>query len=645
MSGIAGIVRLDGRGVTRRELERVANALRQYGPDKYGVIAQDNVGLVHALMRMTPEDRYDHQPSRGAGGTMITADLRIDNRDELLGHLSLKPQLVAEWSDARLLLFAWEKVGDRIFSMLRGPFAVAIWDSSKRSLTLARDHLGLNVLMWHRDKRSFAFATMPNGLFAFENVQRELREEKIADFLVLNHADHAGTIYRNIFRIPPAHLMRVGSDGSLVLQRYWSLREITQVRLKSDAAYADGLREQLDRAVRRQMRSLHPVGALMSGGLDSSSVVALAARAFAEKKQRLPAFTGVPRRGFDGPVPNGSYADETPFVEAVKNKLGNVDVHYVRNDECDDFVGLERFFVALNGPVRNPSNFGWTLGVLEEADRQNCRVLLGGLHGNYTISWDGWSQTVSHLLRGRFLLAHRQWQLYYRSTPFSRSAAFKKLFIDPLVPLPVGSWFDRRRRLNRTAAWQDHSPIRTDFAEAVAVDRRARKMGHDFLYRVRRNERARGLGQVDYLGDWHAAEKAVTGVEVRDPTADIDVVSYCFGIPSEQFLAEGIDRSLVRRAMWGLLPEAVLTNRSRGVQGADWYEKLAADREALSRQVAAFSRSPLARKMIDLPRLETAIRTWPHDGWERPDVFREYNLALTRGIAGARFLQWFESAN
>ena len=172
MSGIAGIVRFDDRPVRRQELERVANALHQYGPDKDGVIAQDNVGLVHALMRMTPEDRYDHQPTRGAGGTMITADLRIDNRDDLLRRLSLNRQLVAEWSDARLLLFAWEKAGDRIFSMLRGPFAVAIWDGSKRSLTLARDHLGLNVLMWHLDKNYFAFATMPNGLFSFYYVQR-----------------------------------------------------------------------------------------------------------------------------------------------------------------------------------------------------------------------------------------------------------------------------------------------------------------------------------------------------------------------------------------------------------------------------------------------------------------------------------------
>src|SRR4029078_10018531 len=103
MSGIAGIVRFDDRSVRRQELERVANALHQYGPDKDGVIAQDNFGLVHVLMRMTPEDRYDHQPTRGAGGTMITADLRIDNRDDLLGRLSLHRHHRAESIHTRAL--------------------------------------------------------------------------------------------------------------------------------------------------------------------------------------------------------------------------------------------------------------------------------------------------------------------------------------------------------------------------------------------------------------------------------------------------------------------------------------------------------------------------------------------------------------
>ena len=90
MSGIAGLVRFDGRPVMRRELERTANALKQYGPDRVDIITKENIGLVHALMRMTPEDRFDHQPHRGASGSIITADLRLDNRDELLARFGIR---------------------------------------------------------------------------------------------------------------------------------------------------------------------------------------------------------------------------------------------------------------------------------------------------------------------------------------------------------------------------------------------------------------------------------------------------------------------------------------------------------------------------------------------------------------------------
>jgi asparagine synthase (glutamine-hydrolysing) len=645
MSGIAGLVRFDGRTVMRRELERAANALNQYGPDRVEIIAKENVGFVHALMRMTPEDRFDRQPQRGASASIITADLRLDNRDELFTRVGIARPEATEWPDSRLLLAGWEKFGDNIWSLLRGPFAAAIWDSRSRSLTLARDHLGLNVVMWHKAKHFFAFASMPNGLFALDEVPRELCEEKFADFLVLNHADHITTMYRNVFRIPPAHVLHVKPDGSVKQHRYWSPADIKPVRLSSDAAYADGLRECLDLAVRRQMRSLYPVGCLLSGGLDSSSVSMLAARALNERNQQLIAFTGVPRHDFDGAVPDGCYADETPYVDAIQKQAGNIDVEYVRNDECDDFAQLDRFFIALDGPVRNPTNFGWMVAILLRARTKGRRVLLSGLYGNYTISWNGWSQTVGHLLHGRLLLAYRQWQLYYRSTSYSRWVALRKLFVEPVTPARLGDWADRRRHPARIAPWQDHAPIRADFAAMMGVDGRAKKVGHDFLYRMRPDERAKGLAQIDYIGDWHAAEKAVTGVEVRDPTADMDVVCYCFGVPPEQYLAEGIDRSLIRRAMWGLLPEIVLTNRLSGLQGADWHEKLESQRSQLAFEIAEFSKSPLARKAIDLVRLQDAIRNWPKGGWHTAEVFREYNLALTRGIAGGRFLRWIESAN
>jgi asparagine synthase (glutamine-hydrolysing) len=645
MSGIAGLLRLDGRTATRRDLERAANTLRQYGPDRSEIMTSGSIGLVHVLMRMTPEDRFDSQPWRGASGSLITADLRLDNRDDVLARIGIAARDAMAWPDARVLLAGWEKLGDEIWPLLRGPFAVAIWDPRSHALTLARDHLGLNVVMWHRSQRFFAFATMPNGLFAFAGVPRELSEEKLADFLVLNHADYEATIYRDVFRVPPAHVMQVGPDGSTKQRRYWSPTEIKPVRLSSDQAYADGLRACLDLAVRRQMRSAHPVGCLLSGGLDSSSVAALAARALAEKNERLVTFTGVPRRGFDGPVPAGHYADETPYVEAIARAVQNVDVTYVRNDASDAFAELERFFIALEGPVRNPANLGWILEILRQAHAQGRRVLLGGLFGNYTISWNGWSQAVTHLKHGRLLTAYRQWDLYYRRTPYSRWNALRRLFIEPLVPAQLGNWADRRRHPGRMAAWQDHAAIRPDFAAAMAVNVRAQKAGHDFLYRMRQDERVRGLTRVDYVGDWHAAEKAITGVEVRDPTADIDVISYCYGVPPEQYLAEGVDRSLIRRAMWGLLPEMVLTNRLSGLQTPDWYEKLESQRGELARQIAELSESALVRRVIDLVRLERAINNWPAGGWHTTKVFQEYNLALTRGVAGGRFLRWFEAAN
>jgi asparagine synthase (glutamine-hydrolysing) len=539
-----------------------------------------------------------------------------------------------------VLLAAWEKFGDDVWPLLRGPFAAAIWNPRTRGLTLARDHLGLNVVMWHRSGAFFAFATMPNGLFAFDGVPRELSEEKFADFLVLNHADHATTIYRNVFRVLPAHILRVTQDGAVTQRRYWSPAALKPVRLSSDQAYADGLRDHLDRAVRRQMRSAHPVGGLLSGGLDSSSVSALAARALGEKSQRLAVFTGVPREGFDGPMPDGHYGDEKPYVDAIAAQAGNIDVTYIRNDECDDFAELERFFIALEGPVRNPANLGWMLAMLRAARAQGRRVLLGGLFGNSTISWNGWSQAPGLLKRGRLLAAYRQWRLFYRSTPYSALESLRTFFLAPLFPNMSG-----RQSRRGTPPWQAHSPIRPDFAAAMAVERRAEDAQHDFHYRPRQDERAAGLTQVDYVGDWYAAEKAVTGVEVRDPTADIDVVSYCFGIPPEQYLVEGIDRSLIRRAMWGLLPDMVLTSRMSGLQAADWYEKLDRQRGTFARQIAELAQSPLARRAIDLKRLERTLENWPRHGWHRTEIFQEYNLALTRGLAGGRFLQWFEAAN
>jgi asparagine synthase (glutamine-hydrolysing) len=167
------------------------------------------------------------------------------------------------------------------------------------------------------------------------------------------------------------------------------------------------------------------------------------------------------------------------------------------------------------------------------------------------------------------------------------------------------------------------------------------------LYRPRpgRREQIAILTSIDYRGEWYAGALAAHGVDLRDPTGDIDVVSFCLGVPAEQYLAEGVSRSLVRRAMWAILPPHVLANRRRGMQAADWFEKLERRKPAINSEIADLARSALARRAIDFDRLQTALRNWPSGNWEKRRVIEEYQLALPRGLAVGRFLRWFEQAN
>src|SRR5262249_28560993 len=241
MSGIAGLIRFDGRPVMRRDLERTANALTQYGPDRVDILAKENIGLVHALMRMTPEDRFDRQPHQGASAAIISADVRLDNRDELLERIGIARREAVDWSDSRLLLAGWEKYGDDIWPTLRGPFAAAIFDPRSRCLTLSRDHLGLNVVMWHKARNFFAFASMPNGFFEKNYAPRTLCKKTPPFFVFLNPAAHVTTMDRKIFGFPPAIVIRLKPEGSITHHRFWPPANIKPVKLSCDAAYADGL--------------------------------------------------------------------------------------------------------------------------------------------------------------------------------------------------------------------------------------------------------------------------------------------------------------------------------------------------------------------------------------------------------------------
>ncbi len=479
---------------------------------------------------------------------------------------------------------------------------------------------------------------MPKGLFVLPWIDRELNPSHLADFLVLNHADPASTPYRDVLRLPPAHVVKVSGDGSIRLVRFWSPQVSTTTRLRNDEEYAAALREVLGKAVSRQMRSAGPVGSHLTGGLDSSSVSVLAATLMARCGQKLRTFTHVPREEFQGQAAPGWYVDERPFVDEIASFNGNIVPTYVASDQDDgdDFDELERFFYFAEAPVRNVVNLGWMLGVSRAARRQGCRVLLGGQFGNLTVSWSGWSQIAGHARRGRLITASRQLLQFYLQSPSSLREVCSQLLGEPLAA-------GRPGRPNE--AWRSHSAINPDFASSAGVWERSVRFGHDFRYRLRQDDREYGLSNINYFGDLLAALKAATGVEIRDPTADIDVVSYCLSIPPEQYLAQGIDRSLVRRAMRLHLPERVISNRSTGLQSSDWYERLERRREWLSCRLDEFSKGTRMRDIIDLERLRGLLASWPKSGWQTRQARENYQLALMRAVGVGLYLKWFDRAN
>src|SRR2546425_624531 len=295
--------------------------LEHRGPDGTGAWREGPVALGHGMLHTTPESLREQQPLVGTRGDLVlAADARIDNRGELC---SLLPA-PSDATDAELILAAYERWGEHCPEHLLGDFAFAIWDGRTERLFCARDHFGVKPLYYHhRPGRLFAFASEIKGLLALADIPRRLNETRVAAYLVPLFEDKEVTFYEEILRLPPAHRLTVNRDGART-ERYWALDPGHELRLGSDEAYAEAFRELFTDAVRCRLRSAFPVGAMLSGGLDSSSIVCVARRLVAaDGGARLHTISA----NFDEPP----QIAERRFLNAVVAQNG-VRPHYLRGD-------------------------------------------------------------------------------------------------------------------------------------------------------------------------------------------------------------------------------------------------------------------------------------------------------------------------
>lgn len=636
MSAIMGIYYRNGQPVDPADLQRMVGMLAHRGPDGSAVWRQGAVGLGHRMLWTTPESLQERLPRTGAAGSLVlTADARLDNREDLIPTLGLGHRPATEITDGELILSAYERWGEECPTQLLGDFAFAIWDARRQRMFLARDPIGVKCLYYYCSGRVFAFATEIKAILCLADVPSRLNEVRIADYLVSNLEDRAGTFYRDIFRLPAAHHLVVGA-AERRLQRYWVPDPSRRVRLRSDQEYAEQFREIFSEAVRCRLRSAFEVGSTLSGGLDSSSIAGTAGQILRGRGAApLHTFSGI----FPGlPEHALRMIDERQYIEAVLAS-GEFQAHYVHADRLHPLMDLATIFRHTDEAFVAPNLYlHWSL--YAAAQQAHCRVFLDGLDGDTTVSHGlGYFAELAGSGRWRRLLREAT-ALAATSGSYSRRRTVWEFGIRPLMP---ESAF-RLRTLFRHPehdGWGAEAVIHADFAHRIGLAQRLRSRARPERTpaTTEREAHRRGLSSALIPYTLELADKAAAAfsLEARYPFFDRRLMEFCLALPPEQKLAAGWTRVILRRAMTGILPPAVQWRRQKANLSPNFIRRLLdCDSGPLERIVC---REPaIIAPYVDIPALQAAyarcVSSAPPSAGDVVTVYRAVMLGL-----------WLEKAN
>lgn len=634
MSFILGIVRFDGQPVTQDTLASLRETLP---PSAHGALrlwCQGPVCFGSGGPAGSPAAILP--PTDTPTGMVFAAAGRLDHREGLGEALGLSLPERAGLADGNLMERAWHKWGQECVHHLKGDWSFAVWDGQTRRLFLAQAAFGNTGLHYQCTTQAIYFASNLKELLAVPGVSRSVNLRRVAQVVTSWPTDGTSTGYDGIFRLPPAHTLGV-QNGQVTTQRYWFPEQLPPLELRSDEDYAAALLEVYDRAVKSRLRGSRLVGATISGGLDSGSVCALAARELKHSGQRLPVFVSVPLHEVKYDRPR-CFHDESPYVEANRAYMGNVDVHHVRSEEVSPLAGARQLLELLQEPAHGAGNYYWMAAILACGRELGLGVMLTGQNGNGSISYGGHPTNAWHCL------ATGQWGLMAHNLPRTGKELWPALKRHWLVP-PLHGWQMWRKRQQPIAAepWLDYSPIHPEFARSLKLGEQMQATGHDprFVFGDRRAERLRTL-RLGYnvVGPIWSAISAGSDIEVRDPTMDEAVVEFCLRVPEEQYCVRGQYRSLIRRAMKGLLPDVVRLNEKRGKQAEDVAYRIRATRGEWVDALAQLEKSALAREVLDLPRLRRLLDSL--DQGITREKTDQCLMVLTRGVMAGEFLRRFD---
>lgn len=378
MSGILGIIRWDQLPIPAGLTDRMAGLVSHRGPDGIHFQKGEDFAVAYLHLDVYYSSRLEQQPLVGNDGLVLTADVRLDNRDELhkwLGYSTADKDKVA---DSQLLLTAYQKWGKECIDYLVGDFAFVIWNPATKHLFCGRDHSGVRPLFYHYSPgRYFIFASEIKALWAFEGLHKEINQRRVANYLT--HWGQfplyqANTFFANVNSLPPAHWLHADTLHCQT-EMYWKI-DPKKYEFSSEQQYYDAFKETFVEAVRCRIQTPYQVSSYLSGGLDSSSVAAVASTFLKEEGRTLATYY------IDTELEETS---EKEFVRSFQ-EMYTIQHEEIRGDPSYyDYLGKvanvtdmpEMFTVTYNNQVP----------VLERVKLSKSRILLTGSDGDTVVGY------------------------------------------------------------------------------------------------------------------------------------------------------------------------------------------------------------------------------------------------------------------
>lgn len=574
MCGIAGFVLLKPPAVAFDPLHRLktmVGIVRHRGPDDDGVWSDGVCGLAHARLAVIDLSPGGHQPMGSPDGRIwISYNGEIYNFMDLRHELEQIGYIFRSRSDTEVLIHGYAAWGVDMISRLRGMFALALWDRTERSLLLVRDRMGQKPLYWAKVGESFVFGSEIKAVLVWPGIGRSPNRAAINDYLSLHYVPAPDTAFEMVHKMPAAHWMRIqaGSDGDLqvgMATRYWELARVREAQPRVTLEYLSGeLFEHLTEAVKLQLISDVQVGAFLSGGVDSSAIVAIMSRLGANPVKTFCA-------GFRNPD-----FDETHYARMIAQRYRTD--HEELTIEPDLLTILPKLIWHYGEPFADPSMV--PTYCIAELARRKVAVVLSGDGGDEAFMGYGRYAMCRVLERLSSLprASRRVTAALARLAPKPlhnrygrRLAALADLLTsrDPkssqLYGLTIACFTDRQKN-------EGYAPEMTDFLGRSALERLDKWLDKAPTLASGANRADIHTSLPDGLMVKVDVASMAHALETRSPMLDHVFMEWAVGLPEAAKMTGGTTKAIFKKAMEPYLPkEAIFRNKMGfGCPVGDW---------------------------------------------------------------------------